>query len=108
MSGEAPLSASERESSTSGAAATVFSLVESDSDAESESLALEDGPDGLVVFDPVESFGPLAADDEPEAFELDEPSEPVLSATATAGIEAIAMPTPRATASAPTRPTYLQ
>jgi hypothetical protein len=35
----------------------------------------------------------------------DEPADPVVSATATAGIEMIAAPTPSATASAPTRPT---
>jgi hypothetical protein len=32
--------------------------------------------------------------------------EPVVSARAISGVEAIAAPTPRATASAPTRPTY--
>ena len=42
-----------------------------------------------------------------ELDELDElaPAEPVVSAKATPGTDAIAAPTPRATASAPTRPT---
>lgn len=48
--------------------------------------------------------------DEPDDEELDEveplePAEPVVSANATAGLVAIAAPTPSATASAPTRPT---
>ena len=37
----------------------------------------------------------------------DEPGDPVESANATAGIDAMAAPIPSATASAPTRPTYL-
>ena len=41
-------------------------------------------------------------DEGPDELEL------VASAKATAGSEAIAMPTPRATASAPTRPTWLE
>ncbi len=54
-----------------------------------------------------------ARDDGPDEFELGvfepvEPLEPVVSANATAGIEAIAAPTPKATASAPTRPTWLE
>ncbi|MGB0972511.1 MAG: hypothetical protein ACPGVG_16360 [Mycobacterium sp.] len=96
---------SESESSTSDAAVPGLSLVMSASDVASESLALKEGPDGLVASDPVESE-PLVADDEPEASDVDELSEPVVSAAAIAGIEAIAMPTPKATASAPTRPTY--
>jgi hypothetical protein len=46
--------------------------------------------------------GPLFGDGE----ELDEPAlfEPLVSAKATPGLDAIVTPTPRATASAPTRP----
>ena len=45
--------------------------------------------------------------DDPDCDELEpvEPAEPVGSANATPGIDAIAAPTPNATASAPTRPT---
>jgi hypothetical protein len=50
--------------------------------------------DGALVDDPADT-------DEPEPVE---PAEPVVSATAT-GTEAIADPTPNATANAPTRPT---
>jgi hypothetical protein len=48
--------------------------------------------------------GPEVDDDESETPEPDEPAEPVVSAKAT-GAAATAEPTPRATASAPTRPT---
>jgi len=53
---------------------------------------------------PVEesALGAPARDEGPDELEL------VVSAKATAGSEAIAMPTPRATASAPTRPTWLE
>ena len=62
-----------------------------------------------LVGEPVEDCVPrvlvrdsFLGDDESED---DEPADPVVSATATAGIEMIAAPTPSATASAPTRPT---
>lgn len=42
---------------------------------------------------------------EPEELDPDAPSDPVVSAKATAGRDAIAAPTPSATANAPTRPT---
>ena len=64
---------------------------------------LEDGLDGLS----------LSVDEEadeldgPEDEELDDGLEPDGSASATAGMVATADPTPSATASAPTRPTYL-
>ncbi len=64
---------------------------------------LEDGPDGLS----------LSADEEPDELDgpededLDDGLEPDGSASATAGMVATADPTPSATASAPTRPTYL-
>ena len=45
--------------------------------------------------------------DGPEDEELDDGLEPDGSASATAGMVATADPTPSATASAPTRPTYL-
>jgi len=56
----------------------------------------EEPPDDAPVEDNEED----PDDDEPV-----EPFEPVVSANATADIDAIAAPTPRATASAPTRPT---
>ena len=43
--------------------------------------------------------------EEPPSSEPDEPGEPVVSAKATADVDATAAPTPKATASAPTRPT---
>lgn len=57
------------------------------------------GRDGLLVADFVARAG-LASDDEPEPVE---PADPVVSAKAL-GIAAIPAPTPRAKASAPTRP----
>ncbi|MGB0435414.1 MAG: hypothetical protein ACPGIJ_00345 [Mycobacterium sp.] len=48
------------------------------------------------------ALGASARDEGPDELEL------VVSAKATAGSEAIAMPTPNATASAPTRPTWLE
>ena len=53
---------------------------------------------------------PVDDDETDDPDELDEltpvePAEPVVSAKATAGIDAIAAPTPKATANAPTRPT---
>ncbi|GJF09130.1 hypothetical protein NGTWS1803_13840 [Mycolicibacterium cyprinidarum] len=70
----------------------VASCVESDESDESDTAesaeeALEDAS---------------AADD---GLEFSEPLEPVVSAKATAGIDAIAAPTPNATASPATRPT---
>jgi hypothetical protein len=59
-------------------------------------------PSCFVDFD-----GPLA-EDELAALELDESAEPVLSAEATAGIEAIAAPTPSANTDAPTQLTALK
>jgi hypothetical protein len=44
-------------------------------------------------------------DEELEEIAFVEPPEPVVSANAIAGIDAIAAPTPKATARAPTRPT---
>jgi hypothetical protein len=68
--------------------------------------------DGLVDFDePVEALDglPFSADeDSDEVDELDdEELESVGSASATPGMLATAVPTPSATANAPTRPTYL-
>jgi len=53
------------------------------------------------------SFDPLdpADGDDGDEDEPVEPAEPEVSANAIPGIEAIAAPTPNATASAPTRPT---
>jgi len=42
---------------------------------------------------------------DPDELEPVEPAEPVVSANATAGMDAIAAPIPKANASAPTRPT---
>ena len=53
--------------------------------------------------------GPAPDDDgdapDPDELEPVEPAEPVVSANATAGMDAIAAPIPKANASAPTRPT---
>ena len=115
MSVEAPLLGSDDEPATSEDALPV-PLAESDSlesdsavsdSLVSDSLVSEEeaalgGPDrgeGPEVFEPDEF--------EPDEFEPEE-FESVVSAKATAGSEAIAMPTPSATASAPTRPTCLE
>jgi hypothetical protein len=58
------------------------------------------GVDPARAFFPVAEFDSVLVDTD----EL-EPAEPAASANATAGIDAIAAPTPSATANAPTRPT---
>lgn len=80
--------------------------------SEPRTLALPEGPDDsarLPCRDPLRvtlvfGAGLEVDDDESEAPEPEEPAEPVVSAKAT-GAAATAEPTPRATASAPTRPT---
>jgi len=70
-------------------------------DAELDEPAALD--DAVLEEEPPDAEPPDAEppdDDEPV-----EPPEPVSSANATAGMDAIAAPTPKATASAPTRPT---
>jgi hypothetical protein len=57
--------------------------------------------DGLVLLVDEEADEP----DEPEGDELDDELEPDGSASATPGMVATAVPTPSATANAPTRPT---
>lgn len=67
-----------------------------------------DGPgrDGRDDPECADDFDPPAPDDGADELEPAEPAEPAVSAKAT-GIDAIAAPTPNATASAPTRPTLL-
>jgi len=89
---------SESDESSGVVLSTAEELLVSDPLDESRAVALRDPRLGALVDS-------APADEESEAFAPVEPAEPVVSAKAI-GIDPIAEPTPNATASAPTRPTY--
>jgi hypothetical protein len=66
----------------------------------------EELDDPVVDGEDPDDEDPAVDEDELDELEPPEPPEPLGSAKATTGTDAIAAPTPNATASAPTRPMY--